>query len=115
MATIAYTKEFPKATNDRVCIVTWPGMAASDTGAPFVLAQYADRSVQVAGTFDGATLALQGSNDGVNWAVLTDPQGNDLNITSSKIEMIAEVTLYVRPISTGGGASSSLTVTLLGK
>lgn len=115
MATIQPTRDFPNIANQRVGIFTWTPLAQGDDGSPCSLAQYADRSVQVAGTFGGATLRVEGSNDGTNWATLTDPQGNELLITGAKIEMVTEVTLYIRPVVVGGGGTTALTVALLFK
>lgn len=96
-----------------VYMAVWASMGAADTGASVALGGGYDRSVQIAGTFDGATVTLQGSNDGSNWATLTDPQGNGIAVTAATIEAVTELTRYVRAITTGGGASSSLTVSLL--
>lgn len=99
--------------NSRSFVKRWLAMAASDDGAPFSGSQYTDRSAQVSGTFGGATLRLQGSNDGVTWATLSDPQGNALDFTSAKIEMVTEATLFVRPLVVGGDGTTSLNVHLL--
>lgn len=113
MATIPHSRA---ATGSSVAFVaTWPSMAQGDSGDPLPFSQYADKSVQVAGTFGGATLRVEGSNDGTNWATLTDPQGNDLLITSAKIEMVTEATLWVRPVVVSGDGTTSLTVSMLCK
>lgn len=104
MSTIASTNT--PTGNSKTFVANWVGLAAGDEGAPVQFAQYSDKSVQVAGTFDGATLVLEGSNNGTDWAVLTDAQGNPLNITSAKIELVAEATWYVRPRVSGGTAPS---------
>ena len=92
--------------NNRTYVVNWTGLGPGDDGAPVEHAQYSDKSVQVVGTFDGATLTFEGSNNGIDWSVLTDPQGNVLNITSAKIELVAEATRFVRPRVVGGTAPS---------
>lgn len=79
-------------------IIKYAGLSEADSSpAPVSMLEWADRSVQVVGTFGGGTITIEGSNDGSNWATLTDPQGNNLAITSAKIEQISEMTLYVRP------------------
>lgn len=101
---------------DNVRIGTWTGLTqtTSDDGEPMELPGWPDRSVQVFGTFGtGGSVRIQGSNDGTNWAVLTDPQGNDLNITAAKIEAITELTRYVRPLVTAGDGTTSLSVIVL--
>ena len=96
-------------------VATWAALAVGDDGTPLPFSQYTDRSVQVFGIFDGATLRIEGSNDGTNWSTLTDPQGNDLLITTSKIEMVTEASAFIRPIVIGGGVSTELTVCMLCK
>jgi hypothetical protein len=113
MTTIASTRT---ATGTTAAFVsTWSPLALGDDGAPQPHSQYSDKSVQVFGTFGGASLAIQGSNNGTDWATLTDPQGNDLLITSAKIEMITEATAYIRPVVVGGDGTTSLSVAMLCK
>ncbi len=100
--------------NTRAFVQQWPGLAAGDDGAPLSASQYTDRSVQVTGNFGGSTVVIEGSNDGTNWSTLTDPQGNDLVLSASKIEMVTEATLFIRP-RVVGGAATNLTVSLLVK
>lgn len=110
MATIDHIRV--QTQNTRAFVAQWADLAAGDDGDAIGFSQYTDKSVQVSGTFGGASLRIEGSNDGVNWAVLTDPQGNDLLISSAKIEMITEATAYVRPVVVGGG-TVALTVSML--
>jgi hypothetical protein len=89
-------------------------MANGDDGNPIQFAQYTDKSVQVTGIFgSGGSIRLEGSNNGVDWAPLSDPSGNDLNITSAKIKMVTEATYYVRPRVTAGDGTTNLSVHLL--
>lgn len=114
MATIQHTTA-PTQTSVAF-VAAWAGLANGDTGSTLMGAQYTDKSVQVSGTFGtGGTLRFEGSNDGVNWAVLTDPQGNALDFTTAKIEMVSEATLYVRPRVAAGDGTTALTVSLLMK
>lgn len=94
-------------------VAHWDNANAGDQCAPLQFAQYTDKSVQVAGTFGGASVSFEGSNDGINWAVLTDPQGNPLTFTSPKIEMITEASWWARPVVTGGDGSTSINVLVL--
>jgi hypothetical protein len=73
--------------------------------AGFEAPEYANKSVQVVGTFGTATIIIQGSNDGTNWVTLSDPQGTAISKTAAFIEQILENTRFVRPlVSTGAGA-----------
>lgn len=97
--------------------MTWADMANTDDGAPFPFAEWADRSVQVIGTFGvGGNLLWEGSNDGgVTYAPLTDPQGNALNFTAAKIEAVTEICELARPRVTAGDGTTSLTVIVLAR
>src|SRR5687768_10491786 len=78
-------------------VVVWTGLtkATDDTGDPMSVPGFSDRSVQVEGTFGaGGSCRIEGSNNGVNYRVLTDPQGNALDITAAKIEAVVEATKY---------------------
>ncbi|MBM4199747.1 MAG: hypothetical protein FJ189_00470 [Gammaproteobacteria bacterium] len=117
MATIAKaTRRTPAGGNNEVHVTTWAALTTTNAdGEALALPSAADRSVQVTGTFGaGGSVRIQGSNDnGVTWAVLTDPQGNDLNITAAKIERITELTELIRPLVTAGDGTTSLTVHIL--
>lgn len=100
-------------------IVRWVNMTNGDSGAPYAFTQWADRSVQVSGTFGaGGSARWEGSNlpapsSDADYSVLTDPQGNDLNITSAKIEAVTELAAWSRPRITAGDGTTSITVTLV--
>ena len=94
--------------------ITYSGLAISDQGAPLEAFGYADRSVQVDGVFgSGGSVMIEGSNNGSTYYPLTDPQGNNLEITSGKIEQISEAVVYLRPRVTSGDGSTSINVTIL--
>lgn len=80
---------------------------------PDAWADYADRSVHILGTFDGATVVVEGSNNGASYLTLTDPQGNGISKTSAAIEQITEQALFTRPSASGGGAAMAITVVVV--
>jgi hypothetical protein len=87
-----------------------------DDGADTNYPGWADRNVQIEGTSGGATVAIQGSNDGTNWRTLTDMAGNSLGaLGMGVIRMIQENTLMVRPLIVGGDGTTSITVTLIAR
>lgn len=98
---------------DDAHVIEWTGLLNGDTGESIQMPGSSDRSIQFSGTFSGGTIILQGSNDGTNWETLTDLQGNAISKTASGIEMVVEVTRYIRPNVTAGDGSTSLTATLL--
>jgi hypothetical protein len=94
-------------------LVVWTGLLNGDDGSAVEGCDYADRTVQINGTFgSGGSVTLQGSNDGTNWYALTDPQGNAITKTAAGLEVIAEGPRYIRPLVTAGDGATSLTVTL---
>lgn len=113
---ISYSKQVPASLNDHCVILTWEGMQNGDDGQPIELANFADRSVQVEGTFgSGGTARIEGSINGTDYRVLTDPQGNDLDITTGKIEAVTELVRFIRPRIVGGDGTTSLNVTMIFK
>jgi hypothetical protein len=107
MATIDYSIV---PTGSSIAVMTkWPELADGDVGVSFPFVAYADRSVQVVpspsgGGFGGGAITIEGSHDGVNWATLTDLQGNALVMNNTRIEMVPELVQYIRPrVSSGTG------------
>lgn len=115
MSVIPYTiVPLPEPGNPSAWTVQWPGMANGDVGLPLLaLWHFADRSIQVEGTFGVAgNCMLVGSNDSQNFRPLKDPQGLVLNFQSADLRAILEATLSTRPIVNAGDGSTLLTVTL---
>lgn len=102
------------SVSGRAQLITWSGLLNGDDGGPVDWVDFADRCVQVTGTFGAAgSVTLQGSNDGTVWSTLADPQGNALTVTAAKIEQVLELPRYVRPIVTAGDGTTNLVVTLV--
>jgi hypothetical protein len=101
-----------EATSRDIWLATWETMGNADTGLPVSMAGSSDRSVQMTGSFGGATVVLEGSNDGSNWYTLNDPTGTPISRTSGGLKQIVELTRYVRARSSGG-TGTDVDVTLL--
>ncbi len=94
-----------------VSVYLWETLTEADTcasvdcnGTSFIAG-----SVQVVGTFGGATVVLQGSNDGTNWVSLKDVSGNAISIASAGAAEFSTAMLYIRP-SASGGTSQDLDI-----
>ena len=112
MATIQHTRTSTGTSHSMV--VNWENLANGDDGLPIDFSQYSDRIVQVLGTFGlGGSVRLEGSINGTDYNVLTDPQGNSLDISMASIEAVTELVRYVRPRVTAGDGSTNLSVYLL--
>lgn len=96
----------------KAAVATWTPLATSDTGSPVTNTSFSDRSVQVNGTFGGATCVIEGSNDGVNYITLTDTAGAALSFTTAGLRQVLQVTRFIRP-SVSGGAGVAINVNLL--
>ncbi len=76
---------------------------------------FADKSVQVEGTFGaGGSIAVEGTNDGnvLHYRQLTDPQGTTIAIASAGIKAITEAVIWVRPHVTAGDGTTAVTVSM---
>jgi len=86
-------------------VILWETITCGDTGSIYEVPDWATSlTVQVHGTFtddaspaETATLTMQGSNDGANWATLHADDGNDVAFTAAGMEIIAELPMYIRP------------------
>lgn len=108
MAVVPWQAVSTPVDGRHVKVIKWEGLTASDTGQPFVVANYSDKTVQFLGTFGGSML-IEGSMDTdpstAVYATLNDPQGNALSsITAAKIENVLEHVYLIRP-SAGAGVS----------
>lgn len=110
MAEITATREHAA---DRSQIITWEEMGNADTGSSVKAPDYPDKTFQITGTFGGATVTIEGSNDGTNWETLTDVAGNSASYTAAAMAAIAENPLYIRAATTGGsGTDVDVTVAI---
>lgn len=70
-------------------------------------------SVQMAGTFGGATASVEVSNDGVNWVPLEDREGNVVSATAAAFFEISTGAAHVRAKATGGNGTTALVISLV--
>jgi hypothetical protein len=95
-------------------IATWTGETTAGNAtipryAPLTSAAIA--SVQIGGTFGGATVVLQGSDDGVTYATLNDTGGTAISTTSAARFELSTGCAFLKP-SISGGTADSINVTL---
>jgi len=104
-------------------LVTWGPVAAGDTcvavdrtsGIMAFMAQ-SDRSVDIDGNFNGATVVIQGTNQWPatgKFKALRDPAGNSLSFSTADIRQVLEVASAIMPVISGGTGLTSLVVALL--
>ena len=88
-------------------LIAWTGGATADgSGSAVELPEWADNCVHIIGTIGGATVTIEGSNDGTNWITLNHP-GGALSFTSlaAALKQVLERPRYIRPTITGGAAT----------
>lgn len=108
MATVAISGNGHTRSHSLICTWATP-MAATDVTVPFQAQFVESAAIRVSGTFDSATLVVQGSTDGVTYQTLHDNEGNDLSFTSARTESIAECEMpFIRCSTSGGGGSTAI-------
>lgn len=92
----------------------WSTITENDTVTDvFENPGYPDCTVQVTGTYGGATIAIHGSTNGVDYELLTDGLGSDILATSGSVNFrIEQAPEYIKPVRTNG-SSTDLDVTLI--
>lgn len=86
-------------------------LATGDTTTPLRLPNFSDKTVHCFGTFSGATVTIQGSNDGTNWATLHKVDLTDLTFSAAGIAQVLENPVYIRA-SAASGTATDLTVSI---
>lgn len=98
--------------------VIWSGLTtAASPGAALKLTAQAALAgcVQFTGTFGGATVIMQGSNDGTNWFTLKDLTGADVSATAAGAFEFTTSAAYIRASASGGtGDNINVVMTLRG-
>lgn len=95
-------------------VIVWSGIGEDDTCAPFQapFGLGLAGAVQVAGTFGGATVALQVSIDGENYVTLSDLTGQAISLSAAGMREFGTSALYLRPTPSGTSGTTALTVTV---
>lgn len=113
MATIspAFTKTVIRGQT--VTTVTWTGAATGDTLEEFGLIDTAAvaGSVQITGTFGGATAVMQVSNDSTTWFTAKDMSNTEVSATADAFFEFSSSALYLRP-SISGGTGDTIDIVL---
>lgn len=97
-----------------VIVCLWETLTEADTANAISLANKADKTVTVTGTFGSATVVMKGSNDGANFYTLKDAQGDDISFTAAGMSIILENPLFIKP-TFSGGTSQDVDVIIVAK
>ncbi len=118
MATVnpTLTSRLQIGGDDSCVLFTWALTSTNTDGLPIEWTQWSDRCLQFVGTWGGATLTMQGSNDGTNWFTLSKAaNGNDFTATADGGEQVIETPRFFRPNLTTAGVGASISVLLLAR
>lgn len=101
-------------TDNSVRKVTWTLTTAAGDGAWVKFNEYRDRCISFQGTFGGATVILQGSNDGGTTAfTLNDPLGTDISATAAGMFQVMESPELVRARLSVVGVGATVTAIMV--
>jgi hypothetical protein len=92
-------------------VVVWMLTHEHEVGEAQSVSAYRPCAIQVTGTFDGGSVAVQGSNDykvPVAWFPLHDPLGDVLEITEESLRSIRESPVWIRVCAAGGQAKMAV-------
>lgn len=99
-------------------VVTWETLTSSNAAGvayePNTLRGIA-ATVQVFGTFDSATVIMQGSNNGTTWTALSNPLGTAISLTAAGYAEISTAFRFLRPSTSGGSGSQDVDVILVAR
>lgn len=116
MATVTPTLSKVGDQDDSAVLLSWSLTTANTDGTPLEWTQWADRCFTAFGTWGGATLTIQGSNDGTNWFTLSNAAGGTgATFTADGGKSIIELPRYVRPNLTTPGTGAAVSVALLAR
>lgn len=89
--------------NRKTINAIWEAMGDDDTGQAIDVSKFTDKMVHITGTLGGATIAFEGSNDGVNYDPVTQDGLNP--IVAEGGYFLFENYLYIRPVTSGGSGT----------
>ena len=106
MATVS--PALAQVENGPVQSVTWADMATGDTIEAVQLSRESAlaASIQISGTFGGATVGLSASNDGSTYVALEDTSGDAISATAAAMFEVSTGALYLKPTISGGSSDA---------
>jgi len=118
MATVAPVITMQVGGSDgNAALITWPMVTANVEGIGVEFVQFTDLCWQAFATNQGgATVTIQGSNDGTNWFSLTNASGGAaMTFAADGGKQSVERPRYVRPYMTTPGVAAVIAITLLAR
>ena len=114
MATVNPTvNRLAGAGDGSVITYTYALTSTNADGAAISMPEWADVTVLARGTWGGATMKVQGSDDGSNFVTTglsNAAGGTEFTASADKVATLIERPPYIRPILTTVGTGATLTV-----
>lgn len=92
---------------------SWALTGADGEGQWIEMSAWQDRTVHLFGTFNGATVVIEGSNEAAptvggagNAITLRDPASNSLSFTAAGMKAILELPRWIRPRCSSGAVTA---------
>lgn len=98
--------------DNSVKVVTWTDVNEGIACFPARMPDMTRKSLMVHGAFGGASVEIEGSNDGEHWVSLRGPDGLVLSLTEENIVTVTQNTVLIKPRIIGG-LETKLTFSLL--
>jgi len=104
MATVSPSINLSVAENPRVI---WDGIVTGDTINSFTMSQQYGlaAAIQISGTFGGATVKMQVSNDNTNFFDMEDVTGTAVSTGSGALYEVSTAAVFIKPVVTGGSGN----------
>lgn len=95
-------------TAEGIPYVLWENVATGDTLVPYAVQGRlgTDAALQFAGTFGGATVKLQVSNDNSTYLDMKDRYGTTVSATAAALFELSTSAAYLRPSIASGSANA---------
>lgn len=117
--------------NQHLSIYSWSPLAADAVGRAVDISEFSDKCIHLFGAFNGASVAVYGSNDPqglvelrdgtlfsvatTKWKLLTDTQGNNISGTTEKLKQIMENPIYICVVVTGGDGNTAISAVIIAR
>jgi hypothetical protein len=117
MATVTHTTPDLAGISSDGTLFSWTPLTSANAIGDAAKTARATVSLtyHILGTFGSATVVLEGSLDGTNYFTLKDMDGADISVTAAAAGSIRDLPPHIRPSTSGGGGTQSITVLLFAK
>lgn len=119
MTTRSFIEARGKGVRQGDILGSW-NMGSGDVATPLLCPRYNDKSVQIFGTWGGATVSLQCTNDPAlaagSYQDAYDFEGTTISQTADRKPWVILPLVYaLKPVITGGNGTTNLVIAIVGR